>query len=90
MAINSTNRAYSDQAEAISVSRDQYQNEIPSDRPMHENTTPGKGSFAWGEGHYSDDFQGGFSSYGVSVGGGGKSSSEVSVNVSKADRGKES
>lgn len=89
MAINSTNRAYSDQAESISVTRDQYGNEIPSDRPMHENTTPSKGSFNFGGGQYSDDFNGGFSKYGVSVTP-QNGRNEIAVNVSRADRGQES
>jgi len=76
--------------EPISVSRDQYQNEIPSDKPMHDNTTPGKGSFAWSEGHYSTDFNAGFSGYGQSVKDKGQSASTVYVDNSRADRGKES
>jgi len=76
--------------EPISVSRDKYQNEVPSDRPNHTDTTPGKGSWSWGEGHYSDDNNGGYSSYGVAVKDQGQTSSTVYVDNSRADRGKES
>ena len=76
----------------ISVSRDKYQNEIPTDKPMHDNTTPGEGSFDWQCGHYATDFNAGFSSYGRSVEDKGQnpSSSTISVDNSRADRGKES
>lgn len=87
--INRNNRAYSDQADSISVTRDSYGNEIPSDKPMHDNTTPAKGKFNFGGGQYSEDWNGGFSSYGVSVADKGQRN-EVSVDVSRADRGKES
>lgn len=72
----------------ISVSRDKYQNEIPSDRSSHDNTTPGLGSFNWSAEHYDTDF----SSYGTSVEDKGKTPSKetMSVNVHAADRGKES
>jgi hypothetical protein len=77
--------------EPISVSRDKFKNEIPSDRPMHGESTPGKGSWSFGEGHYSDDWNGGYSSYGVSVEDKGQnpSSSVVSVDNGRADRGKD-
>lgn len=74
---------------AISVSRDKYGNEIAADRSSHTEATPGKGGFAWGEGHYSDDWQGGYSSYGQSVSG-SNSVERNSVDTSRADRGKES
>lgn len=70
----------------ISVSRDKYQDEIPSDRPMHDNTTPGNGGFNWDAGHYATDF----SSYGVAVGDKGKTATTVDVNPHAANRGKES
>ena len=69
----------------ISVSRDKYQNEIPTDQPHHENTTPGEGGFNWSAQHYNTDF----SSYGQSVGG-AKEASRTSVDVSRADRGADS
>ena len=69
----------------ISVSRDKYQNEIPTDQPNHENTTPAEGGFNWSGNQYATDF----SSYGQSVGG-GSSASRTAVDVSRADRGAES
>ena len=76
----------------ISVSRDKYGNEIPSDRPYHGENTPGKGGWAWNEGHYSTDFDAGFGSYGKSVEDKGKSPKSESTSISggRADRGKES
>ena len=76
----------------ISVSRDEYKDEIPSDRPMHENTTPGMSAGLYKGRHYSDDWMGGFRSYGVSVKDNGQSPSKESADVSihRADRGKES
>lgn len=78
----------------ISVSKDKYGNEIAVDQPMHDNTTPAVGSFSWGEGHYADDCgnNGGYGGYGVSVADKGQSPSaeRTSVDVSRADRGKES
>lgn len=68
----------------ISVSRDKYDNEIASDRPMHENSTPGMGSFNFGAGHYDDDTKSGSD---VSAPEGVE---KVMVDNSKADRGKES
>ena len=75
----------------ISVSRDKYGNEIPSDRPMHGECTPGMGSWSFDEGHYSDDWNGGFRPYGVSVEDKGQnpSRSMISVDNSRADRGKD-
>ncbi len=43
----------------ISVTRDQYKNEIPSDRPMHGEATPGKGAFDFDCGHYAEGVKGG-------------------------------
>lgn len=52
----------------ISVSRDKYKNEIPSDRPMHNEATAGEGSWNFGAGHYDDSpGKGGFGGYGKSV-----------------------
>lgn len=76
--------------EPIKVTRDKFQNEIPSDRPMHTETTAGDGAFHWDGNQYDDSpGKGGFGSYGVSV----DSSPKVertSVDTSRADRGKES
>ena len=73
----------------ISVSRDSYKNEIPSDKPMHDNATAGMGSFSWDSNHYSDDWDGGNKSYGVAVNSGPKVSGQQ-ISGDKADRGKES
>jgi hypothetical protein len=74
----------------IAVSRDQYQDEIPTDRPSHENTTPGLSASMYTGRHYSDDFMGGYENYGVSVGSKGASKETITVNPNSADRGKES
>lgn len=78
--------------EPISVSRDKYQDEIPSDRSNHGNTTPEMSASLYTGRHYSDDWMGGYEAYGVSVSDGGKSPSKetISVNPNSADRGKES
>lgn len=76
----------------ISVARDKYQNEIPTDKTNHDNTTPEKGAWSWDEGHYSTDFNAGFGPpYGTSVEDKGQnpSSERVAVDNSRADRGKE-
>jgi hypothetical protein len=74
----------------ISVSRDQYKNEIPSDQPNHTDTTAGEGAFNWNGEQYSRDFNAGFGSYGVSVDASSPSVEKVSVDTSRADRGKDS
>ena len=71
----------------ISVSRDQYMNEIPSDQPMHTETTPGEGKWGWGEGHYADDPKGGVA---VADQGQNPRVERTTVDTSRADRGKES
>lgn len=78
--------------EPISVRRDKFNDEIPSDRPMHENTTPGMSQSLYEGRHYSDDWMGGFESYGVSVKDMGKTPvrEQVSVNPNSATRGKDS
>jgi hypothetical protein len=76
--------------EPISVSRDKYQDEIPSDRTNHSNTTPEMSGGLYQGRHYSDDWMGGFEKYGVSVGSTAPSKEQVSVNPNSADRGKES
>ena len=69
----------------ISVSRDKYQNEIPSDQPNHAENTAGEGAFNWQGNQYATDF----SSYGSSANGNTGSVEKVSVDVSRADRGKD-
>lgn len=71
----------------ISVSRDKYMNEIASDSPMHENTTPEMGSLNYSAKHYSGEFPGG---YGVSVGSSSPSRENTTVNSQSTERGKES
>lgn len=74
----------------LSVSYDQYYNEQAEDRPMCQNSTPMEGSYNFSGGQYSDDWNGGYSNYGVMVNPPASSNSSVSVDVSRADRGKES
>lgn len=75
----------------IGVSRNKYQDEMPSDKPMHDNSTPGHSNSAYTGMQYSDDFNGGYSGYGVSVGSGsGPSREQVTVNAQSTERGKES
>ena len=69
----------------ISISRDKYGNEIPTDKPMHDNSTPGVGSWSWDENHYANDPKGG-----VSVAPPSLSSERITVDNSRADRGMES
>lgn len=76
----------------IGVKRDKFGNELPSDRPMHENTTAGEGGFHFDGNQYDDSpGKGGFGSYGKSVEDRGKEpkAERSSVNVAKAERGKE-
>lgn len=74
----------------LNVSYDAFDNEIAEDRPMHENTTAGNGSFNFGGKQYSEDWQGGNRAYGVSVGTPSPSRETTDVNVHSADRGSES
>lgn len=78
--------------EPISVTRDKYKDEIASDRPMHENTTPEHSNSLYVGRHYSDDWMGGYENYGTSVTDRGQSPSKetVSVNPNSAARGNES
>jgi len=78
--------------EEISVSRDQYWNEMPTDRTSHANTTPEHSNPTYTGRQYSDDCMGGYENYGVSVKDNGQSPSKESMDVSihRADRGKES
>lgn len=70
----------------IACNRDKYMDEIPMDRPMHENSTPAEGAFNWGALHYCDYPNG---SYGAEVSAKGVSSDSVDVNPSAANRGKD-
>jgi len=82
-------RQFADDAmtpEPISVSRDAAMDEIPTDRPMHENTTPGESGGLYQGLHYAKDFK----SYGVEVASVAPSRETMDVNVHKADRGSES
>lgn len=77
----------------ISVSRDKYKNEIPSDRPMHNEATAGEGGFNFSGNQYDDSpGKGGFGSYGKSVNDLGQNPQveRTSVDNSRADRGRES
>ena len=77
--------------EYLEVNYDKFNNEVAQDRPKHENTTPAMGEWNWSSKKYSDDFQGGWRPYGVSVEDRGQSPvvERTSVDVSRADRGKE-
>jgi len=78
--------------EPIAVSRDEFKDEIPTDRPMHTGCTPEHSNSLYTGRQYSDDWKGGYENYGTSVADQGKSPSRetVSVNPHSADRGKES
>jgi hypothetical protein len=67
----------------IKVSRDKYMDEIPSDRPMHENTTPGHSNPAYTGRQYDDDVKSG-----TNVGAAPKATVQ-GVAGDKADRGPE-
>lgn len=74
----------------ISVSRDKFQNEIPSDQPKHTNTTAEEGMFHFDGNQYDDGpSMGGFKSYGREVSA-PTGMDKISVDNSRADRGKES
>lgn len=72
----------------LDVSRNQYNDEIPEDRPMHAEATPGHSNPAYVGRHYASDFSG----YGKSVEDKGQSPSRETMdnNPHAADRGKES
>ena len=74
----------------ISVSRNQYKDEIPTDRTNHEDCTPGHSNPMYVGRQYSDDWNGGYENYGVSVGSSGPSKEQTTINPNSADRGKES
>ena len=76
----------------IDITRDRFNNEIPSDRPYHVNCTPAHSNPTYVGRQYSDDWEGGYENYGVTVKDMGQmpSREQVSVNPHSADRGKES
>jgi hypothetical protein len=74
----------------IDVHYDENNNQIPADRPMHENSTPEAGSFDFSGKQYSDDWDGGYKTYGVMVDAGGASREQVTANAQSTERGKES
>jgi hypothetical protein len=76
----------------IQVTRDKYEDEIPTDRPYHENTTPAHSNPMYVGRQYSDDWMGGYDPYGVSTVDRGKTpmKEQISINPNSADRGKES
>lgn len=77
----------------IGVKRDKFYNEIPSDRPAHEDATPAEGSYNFSGGQYDDSpGKGGFGSYGRSVSDLGKNPivERSSVNADSTSRGKDS
>lgn len=90
--------------EPISVSYDEYWNEVTTDRPYHTDATPAganPGSYT-GVVHgsrngvnyegwqYSDDWCGGYEKYGQETKSPGPSKEEVNISANRADRGKES
>jgi hypothetical protein len=77
--------------EPIAVRRDKYDDEIPTDRTEHTNTTPEMSDGLYIGRHYSEDWMGGFDAYGVSVKDQGKTPTreQVSVNPNSAKRGGE-
>lgn len=76
--------------EYLDVTYDQFSNEHAEDRPMHANTTAGKGAANFSGGQYDDSpGKGGFGSYGVSVDASKNSAERTSVDVGMANRGKE-
>lgn len=72
------------------VSYDQYWNERSEDRPMHGNATPQHSNPLYTGRQYSDDFNGGYSGYGVSVKPPEASTGGVMVKGDDAARGKDS
>ena len=74
--------------EPISVSRDKYQDEIPSDRTNHGNATPEHSNPTYTGRQFSDDWMGGYENYGVAVE--APKATSVVVNPNKAVRGDES
>jgi hypothetical protein len=79
--------------EEIAIRRDQYFNEIPTDRPYHTDSTPGHSNPTYVGRQYDTIVTSPMGNqYGTSVTDMGQSpsKSQVSVNPNSADRGKES
>lgn len=76
----------------LHIRYDEWNNVIAEDRTYHANATAEKGSFNFGDEQYSDDWQGGYTAYGVTVEDRGQNPvvERISVDNSRADRGKES
>ena len=70
----------------ISVSRDKYKNEIPTDRTNHTDNTAGEGAFHWEGNQYATDF----SNYGQSIDANSGNVEKIAVDNSRADRGRDS
>lgn len=74
----------------LAVTYNQDYSEISEDRSMHENVTPGMGSWNWEGNQYSTDFGGGQAkSYGTDVSGSTGSVSSTVVDNSVANRGQD-
>lgn len=67
----------------IGVSRNEHMDEMPSDRPMHEDSTPGHSNPAYTGRQYNTDVKGG-----KDVGAAPKATT-VGINNNRADRGPE-
>lgn len=83
-------RQFADDAmtpEAISVSRNKYKDELPADRPMHDNATPEHSNALYGGNQYAPAIQSGTP---VSDLGQSPSKSTMDMNVTTARRGSES
>lgn len=76
----------------IAVNHDRFNDEMTTDRPSHEGCTPGHSNPTYTGRQFSDDWEGGYENYGVTVKDMGQSPSkeQVAVNPHSADRGKES
>lgn len=68
----------------LGVSYDKHNHELPEDRNMHTESTAGEGAFNFSGNQYATDFK----SYGVAVNA-PDNSQRISVDTSRADRGKE-
>jgi hypothetical protein len=76
----------------IKVNKDKFGNELAVDRPMHDEATAQMGDWNFGGNQYDDSpGKGGYGSYGSKVTDLGQSPKveRTSVNVGRAERGKE-
>lgn len=92
-------KQFNDETEYIEVKRDQWNNEIPQDWSNHREATPGMGSFGSGRQFSSNSADVQSTGYGKNEGlnyigwdqsAAFNTSETVIVDVSRADRGKES